>query len=289
MPYLSEMNAVTGFLAPEAVQAKGSELSERYQRGIPFPHIIIDDFLPEGLIDRCIPEFGRHRVEDSIWFDRNQERLKREIKPDTMSPDIRILFYSFNSRPFIQVLENITGIKGLIPDPYYLGGGFHEMRTNGHLSVHSDFNHHRLMNLERRINVLIYLNRDWVEGYGGQLELWDSDMTRCEVSVVPCANRCVIFNTTSDSNHGNPQPVSHPSDISRKSIALYYYTATWSPEKRSHTTQFRTRPRSADRFDWTVRLFETITDLTPPVAMRALSRAKRAMKSQGSNEHSAPR
>ena len=278
MPYLSEMDPATGFVQREAVGRKGVELSDAYQAAKPFPHIVIDDFLPEEIIDQCIAEFGNHGVEGSEFYNRDQERLKREIKPDEMSSNIRRLFYSFNSRPFIQLMENITHIRGLIPDPYYLGGGFHEIRTGGHLSVHADFNLHPQLKLERRINVLIYLNRDWQDSYGGQLELWDEKMVKSEVSVIPSANRCVIFNTTSNSNHGNPHPVNHPAGISRKSIALYYYTATWSEEKRAHTTQFRVRPGSADRFDWAVRIPEIVTDITPPIALRVYSRMKRALK-----------
>src|SRR3954451_19085559 len=90
----------------------------------------------------------------------------------------------------------MTGIKGPIPDPYFLGGGLHEISEGGHLSMHADFNHHTPLNLERRINMLIYLNKDWKDEYGGQLELWDSEMTKKYHSIVPVFNRCVIFNST---------------------------------------------------------------------------------------------
>ena len=140
-----------------------------------------------------------------------------------MTNPVRRLFYSFNSKPFIRVLENITNINGLIPDPYFLGAGFHEIGQGGHLSVHVDFNHHKVMNLERRINVLIYLNKDWDKTCGGQLELWNKDVSKSVKSVVPAFNRCVIFNTTDWSYHGNPEPVKHPAGVTRKSIALYYY------------------------------------------------------------------
>ncbi|MEO1475298.1 MAG: 2OG-Fe(II) oxygenase [Pseudomonadota bacterium] len=187
-----------------------------------------------------------------------------------MTAKMRGLFHTFNSLPFIQVLENISGIKGLIPDPYFKGGGFHEICTGGYLSIHADFNHHVQMDLERRINLLIYLNQDWDDAYGGQLELWDNDMSACVQSVTPVFNRAVMFNTTSFSNHGNPNPVSHPEGRSRKSIALYYYTATWDETKRSHTTQFRARPKSADKTDWKVRAREVYADFTPPILRRSL-------------------
>jgi Rps23 Pro-64 3,4-dihydroxylase Tpa1-like proline 4-hydroxylase len=192
-----------------------------------------------------------------------------------MTPRMRSLFYAYNSWPFIKVLENITGVKGLIPDPYFLGAGFHEIATGGHLSIHADFNHHKPMNLERRINVLIYLIKDWRSEYGGELELWDRKMQAAVQTVVPEFNRCVIFNTDSDSYHGNPSLVNHPAGISRRSIALYYYTATWSAAKRDHTTQFRVRPGAEDKRDWKVGLNEFIADITPPMLYRGLKKLKR--------------
>jgi hypothetical protein len=207
-------------------------------------------------------------------FDRAQERLKSQFNPDYLQKDTRNLFYTFNSRPFIRILENICGIRGLTPDPYFLGAGFHETRNTGYLSIHSDFNHHKPMNLERRVNVLIYLNKDWKSEYGGQLELWNDDVTSCVASVVPAFNRCVIFNTTSRSWHGNPEPVNHPADDTRKSIALYYYTATWADSGREHTTQFQVRKGSDDRIDWRVRSRELARDLLPPLVQRNLSRIR---------------
>ena len=114
--------------------------------------------------------------------------------------------------------------------------------------------------------------------YGGQLELWDTDMKGCVRSVVPEANRCVIFNTTSFSNHGNPHPVNHPEGRTRKSIALYYYTATWSDAKRSHTTQFRARPGTEDQVDWEMRVRELVADFVPPIMRRSLSKARRTVR-----------
>jgi len=278
MTFLAEMDAATGLIDGRALGDRGIELRERYNGAEPFPHIAIDDFLPRPLAEACVAEFARSRNEDQRVFNRDQERLKRQYKPDELSPRVRALFYSFNSRPFLKLIENITGIEGLIPDPYFMGGGLHEIDNGGHLSMHADFNYHKPLHLERRINALIYLNEDWQDAYGGQLELWDRGMTQCVQSYVPVFNRCVIFNTTSDSNHGNPHPVNHPAGVSRKSIALYYYTATWSDERRQHTTQFRPRPATADRRDWQVRRSELYRDVMPPIALRAVARARRLVR-----------
>jgi hypothetical protein len=279
MTFLTELNGETGLFDAKAMREKGKDLNAAYVSAQPFPHIMIEDFLPRPLIDLCIAEFSRTGADAGPAYDRSQERLKREIKPDVTSARVRNLFYAFNSRPFISLVENITGISGLIPDPYFMGGGFHEIQNGGHLSVHADFNHHKMMDLERRVNLLIYLNDDWQDSYGGQLELWENDMSACAHSFVPLANRCVIFNTTLDSNHGNPQVVNHPQGISRKSIALYYYTATWTGDKRARTTQFRPRAKTADRTDWQVKRQELLNDLVPPVILRNAARVGRRVRS----------
>ena len=252
-----------------ACQTAGTELAEAYAAARPFPHAVIDDFLPREVIDYCLARFPRELDPDGQEFDRDQERYKRSYQPDHLEDAaLRGLFYVFNSRPFVRLVENVTGIKGLIPDPYFMGGGFHEIGQGGHLSVHADFNHHKPMNLERRVNVLIYLNDDWEARYGGLLELWNADMTEKVQSIVPIANRCVMFSTTNQSYHGNPEPIDHPEGRTRKSIALYYYTSTWDEAKTSKTTQFRPRPGSGDKTDVLVKTNEILTEVLPPFLAR---------------------
>lgn len=261
-----------------AMKELGKDLHEAYAAADPFPHIVIDDFLPQTVADYVHEHFPTQLDSDGREFDRDQERFKRSYNPDHLPPRLRSLFYTFNARPFIQVVQNITGIKGLIPDPYFLGAGLHEISTGGHLSMHADFNHHVPMNLERRINLLIYLNPDWKEEYGGQLELWTTDMKRQAHSIVPLMNRCAIFTTTGQSMHGNPQPIAHPQGISRKSIALYYYTSTWNSEQVARNTNFQARPGTSDTKDWKVRTDETIREYLPPVLARKVIGLKRRMQ-----------
>lgn len=272
--YLTMSNTDFGVFDVEMLKDKGTELHDQYANAAPFPHIAIDDFLPAATLDKCLQAFPNQRDPDSMAFDRDQERFKTSYNPDYLSAEIRALFYSFNSRPFIRFLENLTGIQKLVPDPFFLGGGFHEIRQGGHLSVHADFNFHKQLHLERRLNVLIYLNHDWQPEYGGALELWDQDMTGAVQSINPSFNRCVVFTTTGDSFHGNPQPVNHPNQQPRRSIALYYYTATWDERAKSYTTQFKPRPGSQDRPDWRVKTGEVVNDVLPPIASRAIARIR---------------
>ena len=202
-----------------------------YYHQEPFPHVVIDDFLPSAAADALLSRFPPPHA--PFWFDWktgdtvNQPRKQglRHIKRlEGADPFLFSVLFAFNSYPFIHFLETLTGIDGLIPDPHYHGGGLHQILPGGKLKIHADFNYLKRLGLYRKINVLFYLNRDWKCEYGGYLELWNRDMTRCARSLSPDFNRLVAFNTDSYSYHGHPEPLSCPEGMTRKSLAFYYYT-----------------------------------------------------------------
>jgi len=259
----------------------GSEYFKKYNTAQPFPHIVFDDFINEEVLNLCLQHFPDSEKAQAS-YNRSQEKKKLEYKPEVLDPPLRALFYSFNSLPFINFLQNLTGINGLIPDPYFLGAGLHEVQLGGYLNIHADFNHHKQLDLERRINVLIYLNKEWKEEYGGSLELWDEKMQSCKARITPLFNRCVIFNTSAGSLHGNPEPVAHPKGMPRRAIALYYYTATWDPARLNRTTRFNPRPNTDDTFDFRVRTRELMEDISPPLLLRTARRVMRLVQRQRS-------
>lgn len=258
-------------IGTEAAQAAAAPYAERYQSAGPYNHICIDDFLPAAVLERVRADLAAlPGVETDESFDRPQERLKTSYIPERLPAYTKNLFYALNSRPFILFLEKLTGIEGLIPDPHFSGAGIHRIATGGHLDIHADFNLHGKIQLERRLNVLIYLNPDWREEWGGSFEIWDKQMTRKEASFVPIYNRMVCFSTGSDTFHGNPEPVNHPDGEPRLSIALYYYTATWNPSRKAHTTLFKPRPGTDDQKDRMVARHSVLENFLPPVVYRRL-------------------
>ncbi len=218
----------------DALDAFAAEHAASYKAGAPFPHIVIDDFIDDDLVDALLagipqPDANKQTRDNSSYVDEGRsvpaQRSKVGLREEKdFSPLLRHLLWEMNSPSFILFLEKITGIANLLPDPKMLGGGTHQTLPGGLLRVHADFNIHRIYNLDRRLNLIIYLNKDWQEEYGGHLELWDKEVQNCVERVLPIAKRCVIFSTGSETWHGHPQPLTCPEGRARQSIALYYYT-----------------------------------------------------------------
>ena len=223
----------------------------------PFPYIEIDNFFDEKFLNNILDSFPK-MSENKHNFNRNN---KAEVKfatnlPENIPDNINKFIEYLNSYFFLNFLKDLTGIKEkLIPDPYLEGAGLHEIKTGGFLKIHSDFNLHPELKLNRRLNLLIYLNKDWKQEWGGHLELWDRDMKSCKVKIPPVFNKMVIFNTTDFSFHGHPEPLNCPNNVTRKSIALYYYTngrpsneINFENGHMDRPTLFQKRPGTSDDF-----------------------------------------
>ena len=199
---------------------------ERFVNANPFPFIIIDDFFSKEFLNEVLNQFPNLAEQKKTTNYDNKNEVKFANNQYKNFPNnIKKLFDFLNSDFFLNFLQRITNIQEkLIPDLELNGGGLHEIKKGGLLKIHSDFNKHPSLDLDRRLNVLIYLNKDWKEEYGGHLEFWDKEMTSCREKVLPIFNKMVIFSTTDNSNHGHPDPLNCPNNMSRKSIATYYYT-----------------------------------------------------------------
>lgn len=213
-----------------------------YRDAGPFPHIVIENFLQDAPAEAAFAEFPA--VSDAGWihYVHVNERKHGLNKMDLLPRSVQDIIRSLNSPAFLHYLSALTGIPGLLPDESLEGGGVHQTRRRGFLNVHADFTvHPHRPHWRRRVNLIIYLNKDWQPEYGGELELWDRGMKQAEQRIAPLFNRCVIFNTDDHSYHGVPDPVMCPEDMTRKSIALYYFTEERiQPAARS--TNYRARP-----------------------------------------------
>ena len=253
-----------------------NKLKDEYLNNDPFPHIVLDDFIQEEILLKVYEEFpDLGSLNNKIDFnDPTQIKLASKGSKD-LSKNADKLISFLNSDIFLNNLQNLTGIsETLISDPYLSGGGYHQIKNGGVLKVHADFNKHPLMNLDRRVNLLIYINKGWKNHWGGSLELYSkNNLDKPIKKIEPVFNRCVIFNTTSYTYHGHPKPLKCPEDVSRKSIALYYFSVGRPSEEvdenkvsifnNSHSTLFvETKGETFQKKKFTLKKF--LIMITPP-------------------------
>ncbi len=227
----------------EKWNSKIADLHHQYISAQPFPHIAIDNFLPEQEVNQLLQEFPTTALKKGWIHYRHFNENKHGLNATEQIPTSILGFIQFmHTQPVIEFLEKLTGIENLLPDISLEGAGIHLSERGGYLNMHADFSTHpRFNHLQRRLNILLYLNKNWKDEYRGDLEFWSADMKRCEKKIAPLFNRLIVFNTTEISFHGFPEPLLCPENETRKSIALYYYTQT---EKSNPvlSTKYRTRP-----------------------------------------------
>uniref|UniRef100_A0A6C0HYF5 Prolyl 4-hydroxylase alpha subunit Fe(2+) 2OG dioxygenase domain-containing protein n=1 Tax=viral metagenome TaxID=1070528 RepID=A0A6C0HYF5_9ZZZZ len=204
-------------------------MSEGYKNESPFPFIVIDNFFKENVITEIVDNVEKletnnanYKFYDGAW-ELNKYAFERNF-----GSYLENIFTTLNSDEFIDNLEKLTGIKNIIRNDTTLkGAGVHRILKDGILKVHTDFNYYdsgKYGRLDRRLNLLIYLNSDWKDEYNGHLLLCNRFTHEIKYKIAPIINRCVIFNTTKNSLHGHPYPLNTPEDVKRHSIAVYYYT-----------------------------------------------------------------
>jgi hypothetical protein len=266
--------ALETFLPLEKMRAIAPEAHASYATAKPYPHVYFDNFFDPELLDTVLTEFPKPGQIRWQKFDNEKEIKLASARDASFGPVTRLLFYHLNSISFLEFLSEVTGIQNLISDPGFEGGGLHQIVPGGKLGVHADFNRHRSFNLDRRLNVLVYLNKDWRAEYGGNLELWDRDMKQCEARVAPLFNRMMIFGTTDFTYHGHPDPLACPEGMTRKSMALYYFSNGRPAEEISgeHSTLFRPRDQADFKPTFAQRARGLAHDLLPPLLVRQFRR-----------------
>jgi len=211
------------------ILANADAFGREFKRSLPFPHIVLDDFLrretAQALLDQ-FPAFDERRAMSETGLV-GRKAVREDLAH--LSPTYRALDAVVKSRPFLDLVGRLTTIPDLLYDPEYFGGGTHENLDGMELDPHVDFNLHPTRQWHRRLNLILYLNPEWEEPWGGGIEFhsdpWDRDGNQVK-TVVPLMNRCVIFETSERSWHGFrritlPEGKRH---LARRSIALYFYS-----------------------------------------------------------------
>lgn len=221
-------------------------LRDKIRAAKPFPHFCIDNFLDQAFAEEIYKSFPSFSEAKAVGreFATVNEKKKIQITDSTkFAPPIARLNNLLASREFIELMSDVFDIPNLIDDPALMGGGIHETDTGGRLDVHVDFNFVEEKQWHRRLNILIYFNKDWKEEYGGYLDIWDKDVKQCYGAFAPVFNRACAFATSEISFHG-VTPLTCPPGIVRRSFATYYYTKEAPPgwTGAAHSTIFKARP-----------------------------------------------
>ena len=212
----------------------GAERRARFQAAAPFAHAVFDDFLGEALSLRLARAFPR--PDHTGWMRRDYHEQSARLGQlqrtgfEGVEPLLRQLLAELSGMAFLDFLSSLTGLTGLIADPHFRGAGPSATLRGGHLALHADFNRDRTRHLARALTVLYYLPLDWDSSWGGELELWDSDRTRCAVSIAPTRDRLVVMAHGDTFWHGHPSPLACPDDRFRASVAAYFYRAAATAE-----------------------------------------------------------
>ena len=213
------------------------KLAESHAAGVPVPYTLIDNFLPEEIFRDVSFEVDFLQDEDWTIFE-NGTSYRKECRNFTNSPRIQSMAYSFQGSAFLKWIEQVTGLEKLVADPHYRGGGITRVSAGDSLGLHNDFNWNEQIRLTRRANIILYMNSEWDSAWGGDLEFWDFDKTKCLVKIEPRPNRLAIWNYDERLIHGHPHPLTCPENITRQNFIQFYYSSNATHETPPHRSQF---------------------------------------------------
>jgi len=196
-------------------------LSEQFVNAEPFEHIIIPNFLSDEYVEQICNEFPSdyenwHEYANPIEVKYACDNINK------LSKSVKDYFYLLSSNEMINAVSKISGIKNLDYDEYLNGAGLHAHPRNGRLNVHLDYEKHPITGKQRRLNIILYMNKTWDESWNGQSELWDKEMKNCVAKYPVQFNTAIIFKTNEISWHGVPEKIKCPEGTYRQSMAYYY-------------------------------------------------------------------
>lgn len=221
-------------------ESERQALKTQFDQAQPYRHLVMDDFLEGDFADLLHQNFPSIEALKIHWKGLNEKKSEGSDF-DSFAPAFKKLRDCLSSDVMCRWIEDITGISDAFITPDHQGAGLHQGSNGSFLDVHIDFNIHNGLDVHRRLNLLIYLEKNWQEAYGGHIELWNKDVSELGRKLLPAFNRCVIFETNEISYHGYGR-ITVPEGVTRKSFFAYYYTKERADAVPYHDTIFKARP-----------------------------------------------
>ena len=212
----------------------------------PFNHVVIDNFFKYDVALNIAENIPGYDSEVDATYDNAIEK-KRTVQNWTKFPkSVYSAMTELVSQEFTDHLRFMTGEEELVADFGLHGGGMHLHQAGDYLNVHLDYDIHPKLDMKRKLNIIIYLNPDWIADWGGNLGLWshneETDRPNHLVhSITPIFNRAILFDTTQNSWHGVTQGITSPRGQYRKSLALYYLVPTSDLDNKRQKALFAPR------------------------------------------------
>ncbi len=211
---------------------------QKYLEGKPVPRLVIDNFLPTSIYQAIVEEMNLYPEESWKVKQLPSSGIRKESKDLNPTPLLRTVVNSLSSNLFISWMKKVTNNNQIIPDVEFLGAGLASAPANSFLGLHVDFNWNDTLKLNRKFNLLLYLNSDWKEEWGGELEIWNFEKTKLESKIFPMPNRLIFWEHDERLIHGYPTPIKSPSDIERQNFMIVYYTSNSTPSSDPHKSLF---------------------------------------------------
>lgn len=223
----------------------------------PYKHIVIDNFLQPEIAENLGNKFPDYEL-----FNKKYDGMNEKKAEGSNFEDFDVSFTELRnfvmSKSFCAYISKITGVENAFVTNDAMGAGLHQGKNGSFLDIHIDFSMHHINNVYRRLNLLIFFNKNWQDAWAGHTEMWNEDMTECVKKVRPDFNRAIIFQTTGKSYHGYGK-INPPMDVTRKSFYTYFYTNTPGEQNDSYNdTIFKARPEDSNYKKITTDLKESV-------------------------------
>lgn len=229
-----------------------NEIRKQFRTSVPFNHVVIDNFFEDDIAEKLSNEFPDYNDPDLGFYNNPIENKKVMNRWDKFPATTYQAFTFLGREYFTDIMKSLVVSEHLWMDHGLNGGGWHMHGRGGNNNVHLDYNIHPKLNEQRKLNIIIYLTKDWNPEWEGGLEIWSNDSETKQPKklikkVDNIFNRAIIFDTTQNSWHGLPKHITCPEGMIRKSLAAYYVRP--APEGAENRGKALFAPREEQKND----------------------------------------